>query len=218
MKLPDSYFTKYYNEHALGHDSGLVKNGQWFKGVHLSFAPNASLARFIVMRLQDINKNWQFGVSLIPILLTALFLPAAYFGLRKIREKIPELPPDKEFLYWYAVLMIIMLVGPVTWTMTAVWMIPLAALAVSRNPWSSDKMELIPWLFLMVALLLAFVPDCMYMGWRDFASPSWGCKMLDSSKYIFAELLIIASVWLQIGGTPLLNKIRQPQKPEETSV
>lgn len=212
-KLPDSYFAKYYSEYGLGHTNGFIKDGQWFKGVHLSFAPNASLARFILMRIQDLNKNLELSPSLIPLLLIALLLPIAYVGLRKIKATVSAFSPEKEFMYWYAILMILMLVGPQTWTMNAVWIIPLATLAVARHPWSDDKMELVPWLLLVIALVLAFVPDCMYLGWRNFASPSWGCKMLDSSKYIFAELLIIASVWLQLGGGSRFDKIKQPQTP-----
>lgn len=206
MKLPESYFEKYYGEYAQGKTSGLVKDGQWYKGVHLSFAPNASLSRFIVMRMQDINKNWQISPSLVSILLLALFIPIAFFGLRKIRTKISDFSSEKEFLYWYAILMILMLFGPLTWTMNAVWIIPLSALAVSRNPWSNDKMHIVPWLLLVSALILAFVPDCMYLGWRNFDAPSIGCKMLDSSKYIFSELMIIASIVFQITGVPWFNK------------
>jgi len=210
-KLPDSYFAKYYKEYGLGHTDGFVKDGRWFKDVKLSFSPNASLSRFIVLRLQDVNKNWQISSSLVSLLLLALFLPLAYFGLKKIRVKTPKFSSEQEFLYWYAVLMVLLLLGPLTWAMNTIWLIPLAALAVARHPWSSDKMHLVPWLMLVSALLLAFVPDCMYLGWRDFASPSAACKMLDSSKYTFSELLIIVSVWLQIGGLSLFDKIGQPQ-------
>ena len=206
MKLPNSDIEKYYQDYGQGHTSGLVKNGQWFKGVHLSFAPNASLSRFIVMRLQDMNKNWQPSASLMSLILLALLLPVAYFGLKKIRMKIPTFSSDQEFLYWYAVLMVILLLGPLTWTMNTIWIIPLAALAIGRNPWSQDKMPLIPWLLLIAALLLVFVPDCMYLGWRNFEAPSWGCKMLDSFKNIFSELLILASISLQIGGLSFFEK------------
>ncbi|MBI2476179.1 MAG: glycosyltransferase [Candidatus Taylorbacteria bacterium] len=205
-KLPESYFAKYYSEYGLGHPDGFAKDGHWFKDVKISFSPNASLSRFIVLRLQDINKNWQISASLISFLLLAFFLPLAFLGLKKIRMKTPQFSPEQEFLYWYAVLMVLLLLGPLTWVMNTIWLIPLAALAVGRHPWSSDKMHPIPWFMLVVALILAFVPDCMYLGWRDFASPSWGCKMLDSSKYTFSELLIIASIWLQLGGLSLFDK------------
>jgi hypothetical protein len=213
MKLPDNVFENYYNEYGGGSTYGLEKNAHWFSDVHISFSPNAGLPRFISQRMQDIDENWQIPPTPISLLLLALFLPLSYLGLKKIKARTPALKPDQEFLYWYGVLMIILLFGPLTWTMTTIWIIPLVALAVGQNPWSSERMHLVPWLLLVVALFLAFVPDCMYLGWRDFAAPSWGCKMLDSSKYILSELLIIVSIWLHIGGLSLFEKIKQPQVP-----
>lgn len=203
MKLPASFFEDDHNKNTPDALSiNLEKSGHSFKGVHLSFAPNASLARFIVMRIGDVDKDVRIPVALTSLILMALILPLAYMSLRKIKATTAALSPDKEFLYWYAILMVIMLIGPLTWAMNVIWLIPLAALAVGRNPWSSDRMKMLPWLLLVVALVLAFVPDCMYYGWRDFANPSWACKALDSSKYIFAEILIIISVWFQIKNDP----------------
>ncbi|MSU54990.1 MAG: DUF2029 domain-containing protein [Candidatus Taylorbacteria bacterium] len=211
MKLPDSYFEKYYNERNPGSTYGLEKDGQWFKGIHLSFAPNASLARFIAMRANDLNSEWQISPTLISIMLLALFLPVAYMALKKIQIENLGLSSEKEFLYWYSILMILMLFGPLTWTMNAVWIIPLSTLAVGQHPWSKDRMRTIPWVLLVVALLLAFVPDCMYLGWRDFASPSSFCKALDSSKYIFSEFFIIISIWLQV------KEVKDLKNPKQTS-
>ena len=211
MKLPGGVVEKYYSDNGMGHVDGLIKNGRWFKDVKISFSPNASLPRFMVLRIQDINNNWKISPSLISIALLALFLPLAYLGLRKIRLKIPQFSPEQEFLYWYAVLMAFLLLSPLTWTMNMIWLIPLAALAVGHSPWSREKMHPVPWLMLAVALLLAFLPDCMYLGWRDFASPSWGCKMLDSSKYTIPEILIIVSIWIQLGGLSLFDKTERPQ-------
>ncbi|HEY4499072.1 MAG TPA: glycosyltransferase family 87 protein [Candidatus Paceibacterota bacterium] len=209
MRLPKSTIEQYYREHGMGHTSGLIKEGRWFKDVKISFSPNASLPRFIIFRMQGITENWQkTSPTLVSLILLVPALLVAYLGLKKIRRKIPQFSTDQEFLYWYAILTVILLVGPLTWAMTMIWIIPLVALAVGRNPWSTDKMQLVPWLMLVIALILAFVPDCMYFGWRNFDDPSWGCKMLDSSKYIIPELLIITSIWLQIGGTLLPDKIR----------
>ena len=211
MRLPKSELEKYYKENGQGHTGGLIKDGQWFKDVKISFSPNASLPRFIIFRIQDINKNWEISPMSVSLTLLALFLPIAYFGLKKIRTINPIFSPQQEFLYWYAVLTIFLLLSPLTWAMNMIWLIPLAVLAIGRNPWSSDKMHLIPWLLLVVALLLAFVPDCMYLGWRNFEAPSAACKMLDSSKYTLSELFIVVSIWLQIGGLSLFDKIKQPQ-------
>ncbi len=205
-KLPESVFTKYYSDYGLGHTTGLIKTGQWFKDIKFSFSPNASLSRFIMYRLQDKDKNPPINLTIIPFILTIIVITLAYFALRKIRERIPQFSPSQEFLFWYSVLMVIMLLGPVTWAMTAVWIMPISALAVSRHPWSKEKMHIIPWILLVIALIIAFVPDCMYLGWRDFANPSYFCKALDSSKYTGAEILIIISIWLQIAGVPSLKK------------
>lgn len=220
LKLPDTYFEKYYSAYAPGSTSGLFKDGRFYPGVPLSFAWNASLPRFISMRLADMNAGWQFGPSILSLILVALFLPLAHVALKKLREGIPELPPEKEFLYWYAILTVLLLLGPLTWTMNVIWLIPLSALAVARTPWSKEKeekMTFAPWLLLVGALLLAFVPDCMYLGWRDFASPSAFCKALDSSKYIFSELFVIISLWLHI-KTPTVMRTSETDTLDDESV
>jgi len=55
MKLPKSAVEGYYKEYGQGHTDGLIKDGQWFKDVKISFSPNASLPRFIILRMQDIK-------------------------------------------------------------------------------------------------------------------------------------------------------------------
>ncbi|MEW5806573.1 MAG: hypothetical protein AB1756_04415 [Acidobacteriota bacterium] len=92
-----------------------------------------------------------------------------------------------EPIFWQIILVVILLAGPLTWTMNTVWLLP-AALMLFMPVWEEAPGG--AWLRVLAifALIAAAIPD-QYVF--DFCQPF---QVVLSLKYVLAELLMLVAL------------------------
>jgi len=105
-----------------------------------------------------------------------------------------SLPTTSDFLYWQIVLVVILMAGPMTWSMNLVWLVVTIVVAVNgvHGIVSSQRRadgETYSVYLLVLGLAVAAMPDDRsFPMWLPLASP------LFVAKYIAAELLVFAGL------------------------
>jgi hypothetical protein len=105
-----------------------------------------------------------------------------------------SLPTASDFVYWQIVLVVILMAGPMTWSMNLVWLVVTIVVAVNgvHGIVSSQRRadgETYSLYLLVLGLAVAAMPDDRsFPMWLPLASP------LFVAKYIAAELLVFAGL------------------------
>lgn len=148
----------------------------------LPMVANASLARVLSKRLGEDATPARIALAILAA--TVLLL-----GLARRRRHGPPPAPIDEMVYWQAVMVSVLLAGPLTWAMNTVWLLP-AGLVVLAG-WREVRGRLMAGALALVVLglFLATIPD-------HHAFPllrPLGSRALNL-KYVAAELLVLAGL------------------------
>ena len=193
MRLPPETFERFAAAVGPGRT---VKDGQGYEIESLEFVLNASLVRTPLGRgvweaLRDA------GIQIAPAQVSWLLLAVAFALLlpwqRRLALDARTSRPLDDFIYWQAVLLVILLCAPVSWATGVVWMLPLVwiAIAALREP---GRRGLAAIALCCEALLFAAIGD----PWLLAATGPGGFA---AWKYVAAELLAL-------GGLVLLGLAR----------
>ncbi len=179
--------------------------GQTYRGGRLyrleSFGAvaNASLARVVSKRLGE-------GGTPARLALAILAAAVPLLGMQWRRREEPP-TPLKELVYWQAVMVSVLLAGPLTWAMNTVWLLPAGVLVLAAWREIREPLTAVSLAVVMLGLLLAAIPDHHAF---PLLSPV-GFPALNL-KYVLAELLILAGLLGLLAGQPPANT-----KARETS-
>ena len=116
-----------------------------------------------------------------------LFLLLFFFLRKKVFPE--EMRTDQEALFLLAGAVVTLFIGPLTWTMSLVWLLPFALVPVAGR---KEMPPLVLSLF-GLALLLLMLPDSK--AWPSWYPKSWSFL---GSKYHYVQLLILTGVILTI--------------------
>jgi len=190
MKLPNDILAIYQKGVPEGFN---MKNGVMYKNTLLVFAENATLVKPIVQLLKKVEI--EMAKSAISVILFVGF--AIIFLIYQIynRHLFSQISIVQKFMYWLSVLVVILLSGPLTWTMNVVWLIPLI-IVILYNFHLLKQGDYYNWrgfwLYLCtLGFLIVAMPDCLAF---PLLSPNMVlCKVINS-KYIIGEIMILISL------------------------
>jgi hypothetical protein len=157
--LPDGYSTK---------------DGRIYQVSSLDFSGNATLVR----PLYEIpgSLGWNINhTSLSLMLFIGLMSLWMYFFASE------EASPEADFMYWQAVLALILLTAPLTHVMNTVWLLPMFIVLVSRF----DVTQTV-FVMLVAGMVLLALPDATNTG-----TPA-PIASLPDLKYVIGEVLVLA--------------------------
>ena len=172
--------------------NGVVKEGRLYAGELFAFRTNASFVRagdFLLDKagMKNVNATLTSGVVLLSlIVIFALYHPGFLLA--------SSLPRRADFLYWLIVLVVILMAGPLTWSMNLVWLLLAIVIAVDAVPRLAvngpfAEAEGVSLYLLVLGLALAGMPDDRsFPMWLPLATP------LFAGKYVAAELLVFAGL------------------------
>jgi hypothetical protein len=169
-----------------------IKDGKVYARELFAFRTNASLVRAADFVL------WKAGIQHISAAMTStgvLFALIVILWLYNPRFLAADhLPSPADFLYWQIVLVVVLMAGPMTWSMNLVWLVVTIVVAVHgvtrlgpgrRRPVG----ESVSLYLLVLGLGVAAMPDDRsFPMWLPLASP------LFAAKYIAAECLVFAGL------------------------
>jgi len=167
-------------------------DGRQYLPAFFPFVLNASLVPSAVggaLRALLGSLGWKPSLSHKALLFLGCF--TALFALRQRRLGLPFATRwgTGEPLYWAAVLIVILLCGPVTWAMNGVFLLAVVPIVLAEIPRSSDRGRATALAACIVGLALVGMPDPY--GW-PLLSP-FGRASLDL-KYVLGELLCLAGL------------------------
>jgi hypothetical protein len=166
------------------------RDGRLYRLEGVGFAANASAARVINRILRDSGRRSRAAPFTLLILAASLALAVAAVSAG------PPGAPAGELAFLSLVLSSVLLAGPFTWAMNAVWLLAAGVLlATLPRPWRG--VERIAVAATAAGLLLAWIPDQYAAPWLYGARPGLG-----DYKYVASELLVLlgASGLLAAGG------------------
>jgi hypothetical protein len=163
------------------------RDGHLYAIEGVGFAANASGARLAARALALRHPRAATGPLSLVIIAASLALAAWAIQRRPLKAGAEELA------FFAVAAAAVLLAGPLTWAMNAVWLMAagvfLASAGSPRGAWERCALA-----GLAAGLLLAWIPDQYAMG-SFFADPP---AVLDA-KYVAAEALVVAAlaVWLR---------------------
>ncbi len=94
-----------------------------------------------------------------------------------------------EILYWFLVMVVILLSGPLTWVMNTVWLLPSIVLVSSEYRYIGDKIDSVSLSMILVGFVLSGIPDT-----QSFPLLIPFATRFVAHKYVVAELIIFLSM------------------------
>jgi hypothetical protein len=174
-------------------DGQTYRDGRLYRLASLGFVANASLARVVSKRL---------GGGEAPARMALAILAAAVLLLGMVQWRRRDLPqtPLQAMVYWEAVMVSVLLAGPLTWAMNTVWLLPAGVLVRAawreiRGPLAAAALAV-----LVLGLLLAAIPD--HHAFPLLSPVEFPALHL---KYVLAELLVLAGLLGLLAGLPPAN-------------
>lgn len=184
MRLPRGTYERLRGDAPEGF---VPRDGRLYRIEGFGFVANASGARVLAKALGAHRaRPWFSGLSLLIVAFALVLL------VRAVGRSRP-LDPGAELAYFTATLAAVLLAGPLTWTMNAVWL-AVASVLLARAWPSASARETRALFGLGLGLILAWLPDQYALSFLFAAPPSLG-----DYKYVAAELLVLVSVssWLR---------------------
>jgi hypothetical protein len=157
-----------------------TKGGGLYRRSTVEFAPNATLVRVVAGIPRQLHLPMSLAV--VSVLLTVAGLVLYCRRFRDSLLAIPGTDTANEFTFWLGAFIVIMLCGPLTWTMNLVWLLPVTAVLVRMITVRGTDARGAGVLFLMGGLTLAALPE---PGWIVF--PDWWLRL----KYPVAQFAIL---------------------------
>lgn len=185
-----------------------LKDGHIYQPVSLDFVSNATFVRPVHDWLKATGLDLNFAVlslAIFTLLFLMLLLWQHYF------YPAGEPAPEKDFLYWQAVLIVILLSAPLTHVMNTVWMLPIfVAIAASYSNLNKATRK---WGYgmMVVGIVLIGMPDVLYFDLLALFPVQWM-----NDKYLIGEALVLAGCLFffselkspgGLGLMPLLQRI-----------
>jgi hypothetical protein len=164
-----------------------VMDGRQYDIESLRFVLNASAVRTPLGRATWAGLKG-LGFPVAPAQVSLVFLGVFLVGLVAWQRwfGVPE-GPDRDIwdlVYWQAVLVIILLCAPVTWAMSTVWLLPIAAIVMRELPRLTSRAHVLSVFACALGLFVAGIPDTV----GGAVVRPLGERVMDA-KYIVAELL-----------------------------
>ena len=183
MRLPALTYARLRGDAPEGF---VMRDGRLYRTEGFGFVANASGARVLARLLGAHRPRAWFS-------LLSLLIAASAVGLLAWVIRHPFLDPLAELAYFAASLAAVLLAGPLTWTMNAVWL-AMGGILLARA-WPAARAAG-KWALLGLAfgLLLAWLPDQYALGFL-FASPPG----LGDYKYVAGELVVLLALssWIR---------------------
>jgi hypothetical protein len=161
-------------------DGFAIKDGQLYRRSSIDFPPNATLVRVLAGIPRQLHLP--MSLALVSALLTALGLLLYCRRFAPILRATPRSDPGDEFTFWLGACIVIMVCGPLTWTMNLVWLLPVTAVLVRMITVRESGTRGAGILLLVGGLTLAALPE---PGWIVF--PDWWLRL----RYPVAQLAIL---------------------------
>ena len=127
-------------------------------------------------------------VSLVLFFIAALI----FYREEKTYFTLPLSSKKYDFLYWQAVLTVVLLCGPCSWVMNAVWLLPGVYILISEYSRLQGKDHAIALALVALGLFFVGIPDH-----RTFELLLPKGRSLVPYKYIVGELMILTG-WLLV--------------------
>jgi len=165
-----------------------VLDGRSYSPDYFKFVLNGSLVQALpgkLLRRAAVATGLpEPGLSQLALVFLALFF-AVFLALHRRRG-----PPADEPVYWQSVLVVILLCGPVTWAMGAVWLLPVLPLLLREVPRANDSGLVRALVLCTLGLLLAGAPD----PYGFFMLSPFGVEVLNG-KYVLGQLLCLVGLF-----------------------
>lgn len=157
-----------------------IKDGRLYRRSTVEFAPNATLVRLVAAIPRQLHVPMSLAVVSALLTIAGLVLYCRRFADSLLAT--PGTDTASEFIFWLGACIVIMLCGPLTWTMNLVWLLPVTAVLVRMITVRGTEVRAAGILFLVGGLTLAALPE---PGWIVF--PDWWLRL----KYPVAQLAIL---------------------------
>ena len=184
MRLPPETYARL---RGVAPDAFVMRDGRLYRMEGFGFVANASGAR-VLAKLLGVHRPraWYSLVSML-IVGSAVGLLSWALGRR------PVLDSRAELAYLAASLPAVLLAGPLTWTMNAVWLV-VGGILLARAWPPSRAAEKWALLGLAFGLLLAWLPDQYALSILFTSPPGFG-----DYKYVAGELVVLLAIsfWLR---------------------
>ena len=187
MRLPPETYARLRGDAPEGF---VMRDGRLYRVEGFGFVANASGARVLAKLLGAHRPRAWFSLGSLLIVACALGLLAWAIGRRPVTDARAELA------YLAASLAAVLLAGPLTWTMNAVWL-AMGGILLARTWPPARAGERWALVGLGLGLLLAWLPDQYALGFLFASPPGAG-----DYKYVAGELVVLLSVSLWIRAQP----------------
>lgn len=178
-------------------DGQTFRDGRLYRLESFGAVANASLARVVSKRLGEGDTPARLALAILAAVVLLL-------GMVQRRRRDQPTTPLQAMVYWQAVMVAVLLAGPLTWAMNTVWLLPaglvvLAAWREIRGPLAAVSLAVV-----VLGLLLAAIPD--HHAFPLLSPVEFPALNL---KYVLAELLVLAGLLgLLAGLLPANTKTR----------
>lgn len=179
-----------------------VMDGRSYASTYFRFVLNGALVQAWpgdLIRRAAAAAGWpRPHLSHLALLFLAAFWLLFFFRQRRSGFRTSADWGDREPAYWLSVLVVVLLCGPVTWAMSAVWLLPIVPLVLREVPRLDGVQHTLAVLCCVLGLLLVGVPD----PYGNFMLSPFGQEVLDE-KYVLGQLLCLAGLVGLWGGAGL---------------
>jgi hypothetical protein len=160
-----------------------IKDGYLYQPVSLNFVSNATLVRPIHDRLNSSGLNLDFAVlsfAIFVLFFLTLLVWQYYFYPRG------EPAPERDFLYWQAILIVILLSAPMTHVMNTVWMLPVFVMIIASYSNLNKVAQKLGYGMLVAGIVLVGMPDTLYFDLLSLFTLHWM-----NDKYLIGEAFVL---------------------------
>ncbi len=171
-------------------DGQAYRDGRLYRIETLPFVANASLSRVVGKRLADDAPPAPLALGIVAAAVLLLGMAA-----RSGRDRPPT--PVREMVYWQAVMVAVLLAGPLTWAMNTVWLLPAGVLLPAVWRERGGPLKTASCAIVAFGLLLATIPDH-----HAVPLPSLLAVRALNLKYVVAELLVLAGLLGLLAAPP----------------
>ncbi len=173
------------------------REGRLYRLETLGFVANASLARVASKNLGKETTGWALAILAAAVLLLGV-------AQRRDRDRPPT--PFHTMVYWQAAMVAVLLAGPLTWAMNAVWLLPAGLVVLVgwreiRGPFEGVALATVA-----LGLILASIPD-------HHAFPRLSPVEFPAlhQKYVLAELAALAGLMALLAFRPAVSAEAAPR-------
>ncbi|MDH4316783.1 MAG: DUF2029 domain-containing protein [Desulfobulbaceae bacterium] len=164
-----------------------VKDGRLYKIESFSFSSNVTLVRPIKYILSRAGIAASYSTVSLSLFGLAVFI--FHLGQKRYFSS-GDLSEQDDLLYWHAVLIVILLCGPCSWVMNAVWLIPGIIILFSEFSHLRERKHAKSLTLVALGLFFVAIPDHHTF---ELLLPKG--RSLVPYKYIVGELLVLSG-WL----------------------